>query len=96
MIDKVYSLTFYEGEEKFIEATVVPVRECEKAVVLYASYELSKNGYRVVVERGNCETDGNKIRILLKTDNAGTYNLKITAKIGKETVIQRVAVNVER
>lgn len=94
MVNEACSLNFYAGEEKFVEARIVPSRKNETAVIICAAYELTAGGE--TCERGNCEVNVDKIRILLKTDKAGIYSLKITAKVGQETVIQKVSVAVRR
>lgn len=96
MIGDICGLEFFAGEEKFVEAKVVPSKRNETVVVAYASYELSKKASGEVTEQGNCEVKGNTVRHLLRTNEVGTYSLKITAKVGLETVIQRVLVSVKR
>lgn len=87
------SLNFNEGEIKYVKAKVVPQCRCETVVILSAVYELIATSGEVV-ERGTCETNGSNISILLKTEIAGSYKLKITAKVGKETIIQKAHVYV--
>ena len=96
MIGETFGLTFFVGEEKFIEAKVVPSKKDETVVISYATYELSKNSCTEIAETGSCEVNSDTVRLLLRTSEAGTYSLKITAKVGAETVIQRVSVNVRR
>lgn len=88
-----HSLSFHEGEVKYVKAKVVPQHRSETVVVMSAIYQLIATGGKVV-ESGICEVDGNNLSILLNTENAGSYELKITAKVGKETIIQKAYVYV--
>lgn len=86
-------IQFYCGEVKYITATVRTANPNETVVVSEAKYELIDSRENTV-EQGACETDGAEIRVLLGIDTAGIYTLKITVKIGKETVIQKAGVSV--
>lgn len=96
MIGEASALNFYQGEEKYVEARAAAAKRNETVTILSAAYELSKNGYTEVVETGECDVRGDRIRFLLRTNEAGTYSLKITVKAGEETIIQRVPVSVKR
>lgn len=96
MICETCGLDFFAGEEKFIEAKVVSAKRNETVVITSAAYELSKNSCTEIAETGSCEVNGDTVRLLLRTSEAGAYSLKITAKVGAETVIQRVSVSVKR
>ena len=86
-------IQFYPGEMKYITATVSPRNPNETVVISEAKYELI-DSRKNTVEQGECETDKNEIRLLLGIDQEGYYTLKITVKIGKETVIQKAGVSV--
>lgn len=86
-------IQFYCGEVKYITATVRTANPNETVVVSEAKYELS-DSRKNIVEQGSCEAEKNEIRLLLGIDTQGYYTLKITVKIGKETVIQKAGVTV--
>lgn len=86
-------IQFYCGEVKYITATVRTTNPNDTVVVSEAKYELSDSQGNVV-EQGSCEAEKNEIRLLLGIDAQGYYTLKITVKIGKETVIQKAGVSV--
>ena len=89
-------ISFYCGEVKYISATVVPQNTNEVVVISSAEFELSDSS-GAVVESGACEISGTQIKMLLSVTNVETicyYTLKITVKIGKETVIQKTRIKV--
>lgn len=86
-------ISFYCGEVKYISATVVPQNTNEVVVISSAEFELSDSS-GAVVESGACEISGTTLKLLLSVTNAGYYTLKITVKIGKETVIQKTRIKV--
>lgn len=87
------NIQFYSGEVKTITATVMPRNPNDTVVISEAVYELI-DSRKNTVEKGTCETDKNEISLLLGIDTEGLYTLKITVKIGKETVIQKAGVTV--
>ena len=86
-------ISFYCGEVKYISATVTPQNTNEVVVISSAEFELSDSSC-AVVESGACEISGTQIKLLLSVTNVGYYTLKITVKIGKETVIQKTRIKV--
>lgn len=86
-------IQFICGEVKYITATVRTMNPNETVVINEAKYELI-DSRKNTVEQGDCETEKNEIRLLLGIDQEGYYTLKITVKIGKETVIQKAGVTV--
>lgn len=86
-------IQFYCGEVKYITATVRTTNPNDTVVVSEAKYELSDSQGNIV-EQGGCEAEKSEIRLLLGIDREGYYTLKITVKIGKETVIQKAGVSV--
>lgn len=86
-------IQFFCGEVKYITATVRTTNPNETVVVSEAKYELS-DSQRNVVEQGDCEAEKSEIRLLLGIDTQGYYTLKITVKIGRETVIQKAGITV--
>lgn len=96
MIGEVVGFCFYAGEEKYVEAKAAAAKRNQTVVIDSAMYELSKKAGGDVVETGECEIRGDKVRFLLRTAEVGTYSLKITVSAGEETIIQRVPVSVKR
>lgn len=86
-------ILFYSGEIKYISAMVNPRNPNELVVISEAKYELIDSTGQVV-EAGDCEIEKREIRLLLGINKAGQYTLKLTVKIGKETVIQKSEVTV--
>ncbi|MGN1418142.1 MAG: hypothetical protein ACI4W6_02310 [Acutalibacteraceae bacterium] len=87
------AIEFFSGEVKYITACVHTRNPNDTVVISSAKYELfdmEKN----IIESGECETEKNNIKLLLGVSTCGMFYLKITAKIGRETVIQKVRVAV--
>ena len=87
------NIHFYAGETKYVEATASAKNPNETVVVSSAKYELFQNGR--AIEEGACQTDGAKIKALLAIEAPGIYELKITACIGAEKLIEKACVKVE-
>lgn len=87
-------ILFYSGEIKYISAMVNPRNPNDLVIISEAKYELIDSKGQLV-ETGDCEIENREIRLLLGINKAGQYTLKLTVKIGKETVIQKADVMVE-
>lgn len=83
---------FYVGEKKYVSARVQPKKHGEIAVITSAVYELLDG--ETVIESGNCTIDKDTVEILLATDTAGFYTLKIIFTVGVETIIGKTTVAV--
>lgn len=84
---------FFLGETKYITATVYTLNPNDTVVISDSKYELF-DSKKNVVEIGECEIEKNEVKLLLGINSPGFYTLKITVKIGKETVIQKAGVTV--
>lgn len=81
------------GEEKYVTATIKPKRNSDVVVVTRATYELIDE-YKQVVETGSCDIDGKELSVLLEPEKAGIYKLKMTVKVGPETIIKTCEIKV--
>lgn len=86
-------ISFYSGEVKYISATVMPQNPNEVVVISSAVFELCESNGEVI-ESGICEVSGTTLKLLLSVTKKGYFILKITVKIGKETVIQKTRIKV--
>lgn len=92
-------IDFYQGEVKQVTAVVKAKNPYDTVVVTSAKYSLTSaecDKEKTEVESGECEIDGNKLTILLSTEECGVYELKITVNVGRETIIQKAYVYVGR
>lgn len=87
-------INFYLGEEKYINAKVVPKNNDDIIIVNSAEYTLTDTNGNVV-DSGTCEIDGINLIMLLSPDGVGTYKLKITARVGAETIIEKSHISVK-
>ena len=86
-------INFYLGEEKYVTARIVPKNHNDTIVVTSAEYELTgKNGE--MADSGNCDIDGLTLTMLLTPGSAGSYKLKVSARVGAERIIEKSDVNV--
>lgn len=87
-------IDFIPGERKIITVRVEPIDPNETVIVNKAWYELMPCGSESVLERGDCETSGDKAELLLGIDEKGSYTLKVTAEVGREVIKKKVSVRV--
>ena len=93
MCDKEF--TFYEGERKELTATVRSKTANETVVITKAEYEVKKYySSDEVLKQGSCEIEGDKITVLLEFLEEGSYQLKVTAYVGREKIIEKVGIKV--
>lgn len=89
------TIRFHEGEKRELTATVTS-RNCQETVVIVsATFELIKVFNNTVVQTGTCEIIGNKINIFLDLVKSGSYELKTTLLVGKETIIDKINIEVD-
>ena len=80
-------LEYKVGERQYVSAIVRPETASEIAVVNSASYELRCYESDAIIDSGDCEIEGDSLRAFIDFLKAGFYKLKITAQVGKETII---------
>ena len=83
------NLSFYAGEEKYVTATLSSIDPDEIVVIKEAGFELTDCKGSLVSE-GVCEIRGQEISVLLPIERPGSYTLKLTVKVGRETIIEKV------
>lgn len=83
------NLSFYAGEEKYVTATLSSIDPDEIVVINEAGFELT-DCKGTMVSSGVCEIRGQEISVLLPVERPGSYTLKLTVKVGKETIIEKV------
>lgn len=88
-------LEYKVGEKQYVSATVRPETANEIAVVNAASYEFSCYESDAIIDRGECEIEGDSLRVLLDFLKAGFFTLKIIAQVGKETIIGTKTISVK-
>lgn len=87
-------IEYYAGEEKYVELVVKPINRNEIVVVTKAEYELTKYCDNTVIEKGQCELDGDRVIVLLGITESGRYELKFTVTVGRETRIEKARIEV--
>lgn len=87
-------INFYIGEEKYVDANIVSKNKLDTIVVNEATYELSSTD-GTVIDSGNPTIDGTKLTMLIKPPSTGVYKLKITVKVGPETIIEQANIQVK-
>lgn len=87
-------IKFYDGEDRIVSMKAVPQNRKETVVIRTAKYKLIDLETEEIVESGSLEINGEEMIAKLKWDKEGEYVLKITAKIGRETYIDKVRVRV--
>lgn len=85
------NLSFYAGEEKYVTATLSSIDPDEIVVIKEAGFELTDCKGNIV-SAGVCEIRGQEISVLLPIESPGSYTLKLTVKVGRETIIEKVAI----
>ena len=85
------NLSFYAGEEKYVTATLSSIDPDEIVVITEAGFELT-DCKGTMVSTGVCEIRGQEISVLLPIERPGSYTLKLTVKVGKETIIEKVGI----
>ena len=85
-------IDFYAGEIKEVSAQVRARNPNEVVVITKAKYSLKNIASGETVEDGNLEIDGDTVSTILGIDEAGTFELKITVKVGAETFIEKATV----
>lgn len=83
------NLSFYAGEEKYVTATLSSIDPDEIVVIKEAGFELTDCKGNIV-SAGVCEIRGQEISVLLPIERPGSYTLKLTVKVGRETIIEKV------
>lgn len=83
------NLSFYAGEEKYVTATLSSIDPDEIVVINEAGFELT-DCKGTIVSGGVCEIRGQEISVLLLIERPGSYTLKLTVKVGRETIIEKV------
>lgn len=83
------NLSFYAGEEKYVTATLSSIDPDEIVVINEANFELT-DCKGTIVSGGVCEIRGQEISVLLPIERPGSYTLKLTVKVGRETIIEKV------
>lgn len=91
----VNKITFHEGEKREITAVITSKNLQDLVIIASADYELKKTGDSAVVQKGSCEIEGNEVTIFLDLIERGVYELKITASVGREVIIDKTLVVVE-
>lgn len=89
-------LKFRVGEVQYVSATARAETQNEIAVINSAHYKLMHYEDKTVIDEGNCEVEGNMLRVLLTFLEEGLYTLSIKAQIGKEIIIKDKAISVTR
>ncbi len=93
MCDK--ELIFNEGEIKEVTGTIRSKKANETVVITSAEYEVTKYYDSTEIKKqGSCEIDGNEITVLLEFLEKGSYQLKVTAYVGREKIIEKVGIKV--
>ena len=85
------NLSFYAGEEKYVMATLSSIDPDEIVVIKEADFELT-DCKGTMVSAGACEIRGQEISVPLPIERPGSYTLKLTVKVGRETIIEKVAI----
>ena len=85
-------IDFYAGEIKEISAQVKARNPNEIVVITEAKYQLKNVATGEEVESGSLEISGDTVSTILGIDEAGTFELKITVKVGAETFIEKATV----
>ena len=83
------NLSFYAGEEKYVTATLSSIDPDEIVVIKEAGFELT-DCKGTMVSTGVCEIRGQEISVLLPIERPGSYTMKLTVKVGRETIIEKV------
>ena len=83
------NLSFYAGEEKYVTATLSSIDPDEIVVIKEAGFELTDCKGNMV-SAGVCEIRGHEISVLLPVERPGSYSLKLTVKVGRETIVEKV------
>lgn len=83
------NLSFYAGEEKYVTATLSSIDPDEIVVIKEAGFELTDCKGNIV-SAGVCEIRGQEISVLLPIERPGSYTLKLTVRVGRETIIEKV------
>ena len=87
----VQNVSFYAGEEKYVTATISPIDPDEIVVIKEAGFELTDCKGNMV-SAGVCEIRGQEISVPLPIERPGSYILKLTVRVGRETIIEKVAI----
>lgn len=88
------NIEFYEGERKQITAVIRSKSPNETIVVTKAEYELKRKYSDSALVSDKCEIDKNELSVLLEAIEKGSYELKITAEVGREIIIEKVNIEV--
>ena len=83
------NLSFYAGEEKYVTATLSSIDPDEIVVIKEADFELT-DCKGTMVSAGVCEIREQEISVLLPIERPGSYTLKLTVRVGRETFIEKV------
>lgn len=91
----VNKITFHEGEKREVNVTVTSRNSQDLVVIALANYELKRTSDNTIAQQGSCEVKGSEITIFLDLVERGMYELKVTASVGREVIIDRTLVVVE-
>lgn len=86
---------FYEGEKREITAVITSRTSKELVVIASAEYKLIKTYDNTVIQEGSCDISGNEVRIYLDFNQKGNFELEVTSAVGKEVIIDKIAIGVE-
>ncbi len=87
-------LEFKVGEVQYVSATARAETPNEIAVINSACYKFMSYEDKTVIQEGNCEIDGDMLKVLLSFSAKGFYILNIKAQIGKEIIIKDEVISV--
>lgn len=87
-------INFFEGERKEITATIRSKSPNETVVITSATFEVLKRYDGSTIQQGLCEVDGNEAAVLLELNEKGSYELKITASVGREVIMEKAIIKV--
>lgn len=88
------SINFYAGEIKEVSAQVRARNPSEVVVVTEAKYQLQNVSTGETAEAGNLNIEGDTVSVILGIDTPGTFELKVTIKVGAETFIEKAIIQV--
>lgn len=93
MDNAITSITFYQGEERVVDAEIGSKNPNETIVVTSATWTLTDRRNGEIVDSGSCEVDGRTLTVFFGSNVTGRYMLEVTAHVGRETIKQRIAVS---
>ena len=93
MNDIITSITFYQGEERVVDAEIGSKIPNETIVATNATWTLTDRSTNEIADSGVCDVDGRKLSAFFGSNVKGRYVLKVTAQVGRETIKQRLNVS---